>query len=373
MIYLDHNATTPVLDDVVDAMIPFLREHYGNPSSTHTFGVAARQAVDWARGKVADLIGAAPEEIIFTGSGTESNNIAIRGFASKLEVGHVVTTSVEHSAVVEPCRLLEEAGWTVTKVGVDHNGRLDLEAFESAVSAPTDLATVMHVNNETGAIQPIAEAAELARAAGATVHTDAAQSVGKIPVDVDELGVDLLTIAGHKVYGPKGIGALFVRDGVDLDPVLVGASHERGLRPGTENVPGIVGLGKACEIAAANLQEDLERQCRLKERLWELLSEDVPDIIRHGDRETSVCNTLNVSFPNVYGEALLYSCDEVAASTGSACHESENAPSNILLQMGVDRDVANGSVRLSVGKHTTPDDIDDAAQALVAAWKDMLG
>lgn len=371
MIYLDHNATTPVLDEVVEAMLPFLTEHYGNPSSTHTYGVAAKQAVDWARGKVADLIGAAPEEIIFTGSGTESNNIAIRGFARTREPGHIVTSTIEHSAVIGPCALLEDAGWRVSRVGVDDDGRLDLDAFEAALGDGTSLVSIMHVNNETGAIQPISQAAELARGAGASVHTDAAQSLGKIHVDVDRLGVDMLTIAGHKLYGPKGIGALYVREGVELEPVVVGAGHERGLRPGTENVPGIVGLGKACELAAASLNEELERQCGLRERLWTKLSDEIAGMVRHGVRETTVCNTLNASFPNVYAEALLYACDGVAASTGSACHESEHAPSQVLLQMGIDPEVASGSVRLSVGKHTTEDDIDEAAEALVSAWRDM--
>ncbi len=371
MIYLDHNATTPVIDEVVDAMLPFMREHFGNPSSTHTYGVAAHQALDWARGKVASLIGAAPEEIIFTGSGTESNNLAIRGYAQQFDDGHIVTSTIEHSAVVGPCEVLERNDWTVSEVGVDEHGRLDLAAFEAALDNATRLISIMHVNNETGAIQPIPEAVELARATDAVFHTDASQSVGKMQVDVDELGVDLLTIAGHKLYGPKGVGALFVRDGIELEPVVVGAGHERGLRPGTENVPGIVGLGKACEVAQASLQDELERQCGLRERLWEQLREGVPGLVRHGHPRNTVCNTLNVSFPNVFGEALLIGCDDVAASTGSACHESDHAPSSVLLQMGVDPDVANGSVRLSVGKHTEEKDIDKAANALVEAWRNM--
>ncbi|MGM0557835.1 MAG: cysteine desulfurase family protein [Myxococcota bacterium] len=371
MIYLDHNATTPVLDEVIEAMMPFYRDHYGNPSSTHTYGVAARQAMDWARGKVASLIGAAPEEIIFTGSGTESNNIAICGFAQQYDGGHLVTSTIEHSAVARPCDVLEEQGWQITTVGVDDDGRLDLDAFEAALEDATRLVSIMHVNNETGAIQPVSEAAALAREHDAVVHTDAAQSLGKMHVDVDELGVDLLTIAGHKLYGPKGIGALFIREGIELAPVVVGAGHERGLRPGTENVPAIVGLGKACEIAQATLNEEVERQCALRERLWERLSESISGMTRHGNPRTTVCNTLNVSFPNVFGEALLMGCDAVAASTGSACHESEHAPSTVLLQMGCDPEEANGSVRLSVGKATTEDDIDEAASALVSAWKKM--
>jgi cysteine desulfurase len=371
MIYLDHNATTPVLEEVIEAMMPFYRDHYGNPSSTHTYGVAARQAMDWARGKVASLIGAAPEEIIFTGSGTESNNLAIRGFAQSFEDGHVVTSTIEHSAVFGPCKVLEEQGWQITKVGVDNRGQIDLDEFEAAIRDDTRLVSIMHVNNETGTIQPIPEAAELAREHDVVFHTDAAQSLGKMHVDVDELGVDLLTIAGHKLYGPKGVGALFVREGVALDPVVVGAGHERGLRPGTENVPGIVGLGKACEIAEATLNAEVERQCALREKLWERLDESIPGMIRHGNPRTTVCNTLNVSFPNVYGEALLLGCDEVAASTGSACHESDHAPSQVLLQMGCDPDEANGSVRLSVGKATTEEDVDEAASALVSAWKNM--
>lgn len=371
MIYLDHNATTPVLDEVVDAMMPFYREHFGNPSSTHTYGTAARQAVDWARGKVADLIGAAPEEIIFTGSGTESNNLAILGSCHDREPGHVVSSTVEHSAVQAPCAVLVERGWRCSSVGVGDAGALDLHEFRDALDEHTSLVTIMHVNNETGVIQPIGDVAELAHDHGAIVHTDAAQSVGKMRVDVDELGVDLLTIAGHKLYGPKGVGALFVREGVELEPVLRGAGHERGLRPGTENVPGIVGLGKACEIAAANLDSDVERQCKLRDRLWAAIREGVPELIRHGDPARTVCNTLNISFPNVFGEALLLSCDTVAASTGSACHESEQGASSVLLHMGVPPEVANGSVRLSVGKSTTEEDVDEAAAALIDSWRQM--
>lgn len=371
MIYLDHNATTPVLDEVVDAMLPFLREHYGNPSSSHKYGVAARQGVEWAREKVATLIGANPEEIVFTGSGTESNNLAICGWARTAAPGHIVTSRVEHSAVVEPCRRLEKQGWRVSKVGVNQRGLMNLEQLRDTVTEETAFASLMHANNETGVIQPISHVSEITRSHGVILHTDASQSVGKMHVDVNALGVDLMTIAGHKLYAPKGVGALFVREGIDLEPVMVGADHERGLRPGTENVPAIVGLGKACDIATRQLDNRVEHHRMLRERLWERLAEGVPGLKRHGMPDETICNTLSVSFPNVFGEALLISCDSVAASTGSACHEGDGEPSAVLTEMGLSPDEANGSVRLSVGCTTNVEDVDEAANDLINAWRGM--
>ena len=372
MIYLDYNATTPVAEDVVEAMQPFYREHFGNPSSRHIYGRSARQAVEWARGKVASLIGAASSEIVFTSGGTESNNLAIRGTARSSEHGELVTSAIEHPSVSNPSRWLGESGWEVLELGVDADGRVELDAARGAIGSETRLVSVMHANNETGVIQPISEIAALARSAGAIAHTDASQTVGKLPVDVDDLGVDLLSIAGHKMYAPKGVGALFVREGTEIEPVLAGAGQEDGLRPGTENVASVLGLGKACELAAQQLDERVEHMRNMRERLWKRLHARLDGMVRHGSPEQCLPNTLNVSFPGVRGEMLLDACgNDIAASTGSACHENSDEPSDVLLAMGVEPEVAMGSIRLSVGVDTTPEEVAEAADTLVHAHSDV--
>ena len=369
-IYLDHNATTPLLPEVVDAMLPYLREHFGNPSSGHVFGRRAHDAVEHARRQVAALIGATPDEIVFTSGGTEANNLAIRGVAGALaDKRHIVTSQIEHPATAEPCRLLQGLGWGVTWLPVDAAGRVRVEDLVSVASPGTALVTVMHANNETGTIQPIREASEAAHAVGALVHTDAAQSVGKLPVRLDDLGVDLLSIAGHKLYAPKGVGALYVRNGTPIEPVIRGAGHERGLRPGTENVAAIVGLGAACEIAREDLDEEAARLRRLRDLLWDLLHEAVPGLALNGHERDRLPNTLNVRFPGVRGSDVLAFAPVVAASTGSACHEGGEHPSGVLTAMGIDADVALGSVRLSLGRHTMEDAIRSAAAALAEAWR----
>lgn len=369
-IYLDHNATTPLLPRVVDAMLPFLREHFGNPSSGHVYGRRARAAVDRAREQVASLLGCAPDEIFFTSGGTEANNLAIRGVAAASERRAVVTSVVEHPATAKPCAFLDERGWAVTRLPVDGRCVVDLEQAAEAIGDETALVTVMHANNEVGAIEPIAELAALARQRGALVHTDAAQSVGKIPVRVDELGVDLLSVAGHKLYAPKGVGALYVRRGTPIEPVLLGASHESGLRPGTENVASIVGLGKACEIAEQTGQRAAARMRELRDDLWERLRAQIPGAAVNGELANSLPNTLNVRFPGVMGHELLEAVPDIAASTGSACHAGEVSASAVLLAMGVPADDAVGSVRLSLGRSTTAEDVQRAAEVLVAAWGD---
>lgn len=371
-IYLDHNATTPLLPEVVDAMLPYLREHFGNPSSGHVYGQRARGAVEAARTQVAALIGAEPSEIVFTSGGTEANNLAIRGTAaSSPDRRHIVTSVVEHPATANPCRQLAQRGFEVTWLGVDDTGRVREEDVRRALTKRTALVTVMHANNETGALQPIAEVAPAVREAGALLHTDAAQSVGKVAVRVDELGVDLLSVAGHKLYAPKGVGALYVRDGVALGPVLRGAGHERGLRPGTENVASIVGLGAACEIASASLAKESARIQALRDELWSLLRAQIPGLALNGHETLRLPNTLNVRFPGVRGSAVLAAAPGIAASTGSACHEGGESTSAVLLAMGLAADKALGSVRLSLGRATTEEDVRRAAELLVGAWKTL--
>jgi cysteine desulfurase len=365
-IYLDHNATTPVLPEVVEAMLPFLRDHFGNPSSTHLYGARARAAVEDARERVASLLRCQPEEVCFTSGGTEANNLAIRGTAAAVPARrHLVTSTVEHPATAKPCALLERAGYAVTRVGVDQTGRVAPEEVTAALRADTLLVTIMHANNEVGTVQPIAEVARLAHARGALVHTDAAQSVGKIVTAVDVLEVDLLSVAGHKLYAPKGVGALYVRRGTPLEPLLLGAGHEHGLRPGTENVASIVGLGRACEIAGRDLEREAARVRTLRDRLWARLRDAVPGVALNGHATERLPNTLNLRFPGVRGSAVLGAAPSVAASTGSACHEGGETASAVLLAMKIDPDAALGSVRLSLGRRTTEEDVGRAAQALI--------
>ena len=302
-IYLDHNATTPVLPEVVEAMLPYLREHFGNPSSGHVYGRRARDAVARARQQVAALLGCDEDEVVFTSGGTEANNLAIRGVTeARGDRSHVVTTVIEHPATAHPCAWLERHGRRVTRIGVDAGGRARIEEARAAIDGDTALVTVMHSNNETGVLQPVAELAALARASGALLHTDAAQSLGKVPVRVRELGVDLLSVAGHKVYAPKGVGALYVKRGTPLVPFALGASHEHGLRPGTENVASIVGLGVACEAVGRDLDAAASRMRALRDSLWDLLVAAVPGIALNGHRELRLPNTLNVRFPRASGK-----------------------------------------------------------------------
>jgi len=369
-IYLDHNATTPLLPEVVDAMLPYLREHFGNPSSGHALGRRAREAVETARARVAALLGAAPGEIVFTSGGTEANNLAIRGAtAARPDREHLVTSVIEHPATANPCRLLEQRSSKITWLGVDAHGRIRAEDVRQALTGGTALVTLMHANNETGTLQPIAEVAPAVHRAGALLHADAAQSVGKVDTRVDELGVDLLSIAGHKLYAPKGVGALYVREGVALEPVLRGAGHERGLRPGTENVASLVGLGVACEIAAASLAQEAARVRALRDRLWALLRAQIPGLALNGHETQRLPNTLNLRFPGVRGSAVLAGAPGIAASTGSACHEGGEAASAVLLAMGLAAGDALGSVRLSLGRSTTREDIDRAAELLLQSMR----
>lgn len=369
-IYLDHNATTPLLPEALAAMLPYLREHFGNPSSGHVYGTRAAHAVARAREQVAALLGCDADEVVFTSGGTEANNLAIRGVTAALTHKRgVVTTTIEHPATERPCAWLEQHGHNVSRVSVDGDGRARIEEARNAIERNTALVTVMHANNETGVLQPVAEIARLAHAAGAVVHTDAAQSLGKVPVRVRELEVDLLSVAGHKVYAPKGVGALYVRRGTPLMPFVLGAGHERGVRPGTENVASIVALGTACETVGRDLEACAARTKRLRDRLWERLVAGISGIALNGHSELRLPNTLNLRFPGVSGTALLQGAPEVAASTGSACHEGHESASAVVVAMGVAPADALGSVRLTLGRGTTDADVERAAEGLMQAWR----
>ena len=371
-IYLDYNATTPVDPAVLDAMLPFLREHFGNPSSSHAYGKVAHDAVEAAREQVAALIGAESDEILFTGGGSEASNLAIKGvcFANGVRPGgvHIITTAVEHPATARSIDFLRRLGAEVTVLPVDQFGLIDPHDVKRAITPRTRLVSVMHSNNEVGTLMPIRGVAEICYKAGVLLHTDCAQSLGKVAVNVNELGVDLLTIAGHKLYAPKGIGALYVRRGVQLEPLVHGAGHEKGRRAGTENVPYIVGLGKACEIARQSLPTATDRLRALRDRLHTKLVAALGDrVTLNGHPELRLPNTLNVNFVGHVGAELLAKVPGVAASTGSACHEGKVSLSPVLAAMGVSPEVGRGAVRLSVGRYTTEEDVDRAAELLVRA------
>ncbi len=366
-IYLDYNATTPIAPEVFGAMEPWLTREFGNPSSGHVYGQRAAHAVARAREEVASLIGASPDEIVFTSGATEANNFAIRGVvnAQEHQRRHIVTSAIEHPAVEEPCRWLSEHGYAVTRLGVDARGCVSPRALQGALRPDTVLVTVMHANNEVGSIQDIGAIARIAHEKGAVVHTDAAQSVGKIRVRVDELGVDLLTIAGHKMYAPKGVGALYVRAGTRLAPLILGAGHEGGRRAGTENVPYVVGLGAACALAERDPPGGRLRS--LATRLLDGLKRGIDGLRIHGDPASGLPNTVNVSVPGLAGRAWLDRASGVAASLGAACHAGEDRPSAVLTAMGVSPEAAVGAVRFSVGRMTTESEIDDAVRQLVSA------
>ena len=372
-IYLDYNATTPIAPEVLDAMLPYLRQHFGNPSSSHALGRRALQAVDEARSQVASLIGARPQEIVFTGCATESNNLALLGVAHALQSQthkrHLVVSAVEHPAVMSPALLLRQQGWELSVVPVDGFGRVRAQDVAAALRSDTALVSVMHANNEVGTLQPIGEIAALTRPRGIALHTDAAQSAGKVAVDVAALGVDLLSLAGHKFYAPKGVGALFVRQGTPIQPMHAGAGQESGLRPGTESVAAIVGLGAAAALALARRADDEKQLRELRDRLHAALATGVPGLVLNGHPVDRLPNTLHVSFPGVAGRDLLREVDGVvAASLGSACHSEHAAVSGVLATMGVDTARAKGAVRLSIGRVTTEVEVNTAAEALAAAW-----
>jgi cysteine desulfurase len=369
-IYMDHNATTPLRAEVREAMAPYFAGRFGNASSVHTFGREAAKGINRARKRVAVALGCAPEEIVFTGGGTEADNLAVKGVADA-QCGrdvHIVTTAMEHHAVLHTCQYLERRGFSVTYVPVDEYGLVDPADVRDAITEQTVLVSVMHANNEVGSIQPIAEIGRITREQGVLFHTDAVQSFGKLPTKVDELGVDLLTLSAHKIYGPKGVGALYVRRGTNLEPLLHGGDHEHGLRAGTENVAGIVGLGRAAELAVAEMEEEGRRLAALRERLWEGIAANLEGVRRNGPSNGSrmLPNTLNVCFEYLEGDAILMGLDarEIAVSTGSACTSDVLEPSHVLLAMGMPPLIAQGSVRFSLGRGTTVEEVDVVVEAV---------
>ena len=364
-IYLDFNASTPIASEVAEAMQPFLSQHFGNPSSQHWAGVPAKEAVEHAREQVAELLQCSPREIVFTSGGSESNNHAIKGvfFTLREKGNHIVTTQIEHPAVINPCRFLGTLGAEVTFVPVDRHGRVDPQDIQKAITPRTILITVMHANNEVGTIQPIEEISKIARERGIVFHTDAAQSVGKIATKVDDLRVDLLSIAGHKVYAPKGIGALYIREGTPIEPLIHGAGHESGRRAGTENVLLNVGLGKACEIAKRYLGDD--RILDLRNRFWKLLQDNFGEkVALNGHPVLRLPNTLNVSFVGKAGGEILSRLDGVAASTGAACHSGSVELSPVLKAMGISPEVGMGAIRFSLGWTTTIQELERVVDLL---------
>lgn len=361
-IYFDHNATTPVAPEVADRMAAALREEFGNPSSVHHFGQRAKAAIDEARSAVGALIGAEASEIVFTSGGTESDNFAIRGVAEALEPTgrrHLVTTAIEHEAVLNTFKALARRGWSTTLVKVDQTGIVSPDAVTEAIGEQTALVTVMHANNEIGTIQPLAEIARLAKARGAVVHTDAVQSVGKIPVNVKTLGVDLLSLSAHKIYGPKGVGALWIRRGLRLNPLLTGGKHERSRRAGTENVAGIIGMGVAAQLAATKMAADASRLALLRDGLENGILAAVSGTAVNGTRTPRVANTTNISFDRVEAESLLIALDleGIAVSTGSACSSGTLEPSHVLKAMGFSPHRAQNSIRFSLGAASTEADV----------------
>ena len=375
-IYLDYNATTPVAPEVADAMLPYLREHFGNPSSSHTYGRVAAQAVATSRAQVAALIGARTEEIVFTGCATEANNLALLGVARAVTQSkrHLVISAIEHPAVMAPAKHLQEEGWDITVVPVDRLGRVSPDDIARALRPDTALVSVMHANNEVGTVQPIEEIARITRRSDVLLHTDAAQSAGKIPVDVNVLGIDLLSLAGHKFYATKGVGALYVRQNTPLLSIAFGADHERGLRPGTENVPAIVGFGVAAGLARKRLPNATKHLSRMRDQLHAHLFEAIPGLILNGHPDERLPNTLHVSFPRANGRELLDQASRiVAASVGSACHSEHDTVSGVLAAMGVDSARAAGAVRLSVGMMTAADEVTRAANGLIEAWRRVAG
>ncbi len=367
-IYLDHNATTPVHPEVLEAMLPFYKEGFGNASSIHSFGREAKVALEESREKVAKLLNADPLEIYFTSGGTESDNLAVKGiaWANRKKGNHIVTSKIEHHAILESCKFLEREGFEVTYLPVDKYGLADPDELKKNIKKETILVSIMHANNEVGTIEPIEELSKIARENGVYFHTDAVQSTGKIKIDVNSLGVDLLSLSAHKFYGPKGVGAIYIKRGVRLTPLAHGGHHEKARRAGTENVPGIVGLAKALEIANRDMEKEDKRLKNLSERFFEKIKEQISDVYLNGHPELRIPNTLNLSFKGVEGESIILSLDlkGIAVASGSACTSGSLEPSHVLSAMGVPPDLAQSSLRFSFGRSNTFDDIDYVVEVL---------
>ena len=367
-VYLDHNATTPVHPEVLEAMMPFFKDQFGNASSIHWAGRYVKKYMEDAREKVAALIQAAPTEVVFTGSGTESDNMAIQGvaFAHREKGGHIITTQVEHHAVLHTCRFLEKMGYEVTYLPVDGDGRIDLDDLRRAIRKETILITIMFANNETGTISPVKEIGEIAREKGVVFHTDAIQALGKIPINLKELPVDILSLSGHKIYAPKGIGAQYIRKGIKFTPLLHGGGQERNRRSGTENIPYIIGLGKACEVAQRDFAKRHDHLLRLRDRLHQGIINRIPHVKLNGHPTLRLPNTLNLSFLYIEGESLLLNLDldGIAVSSGSACTSGSLDPSHVLMAMGIPHEVAQSSLRFSLGWANTEEEIDTVLEIL---------
>ena len=377
-IYLDHAATTYTKQEVLEEMLPFFTEQYGNPSSVHAFGREARKALDLARERTAKALNADPGSIYFTGSGTEADNWAIKGaaFANQKKGNHIITTSIEHHAVLHTCQYLERNGFEVTYLPVDKYGLLDPEQVRNAIRDDTILISVMSANNEIGTIQPIKAIGEVTRKHGVLFHCDAVQAAGSIPIDVKDLGVDLLSISGHKFYGPKGIGALYIRKGVRLENLIHGGHQERGKRPGTENIPGIIGMAKALELAVVDMEQYTGKIKRLRDKAMNLIMERIPHVKLNGPVERRLPGNLNISFRFIEGESLLLMLDMkgIKASSGSACSSGSLDPSHVLMAIGLSHEIAHGSLRMSFGEHNTEDEVDylvDSLEEIVARLRTM--
>lgn len=367
-IYLDYAATTPALPEVTEAMRPYFREMYGNPSSVHSMGAEAKDAVEAARAQVASLIHCQPAEVIFTGCGTESNNYAIKGvaFANRNRGNHIITTPIEHHSVLEPCRFLKSMGFETTILPVDSTGLVDPDDVRKAITKNTLLVLVMHANNEVGTVQPIEEIGKVTREAGVYFHVDAVQSFGHLPIDVDKLGVDLLSASAHKLYGPKGVGMLYIRPGAKIDQLLHGGEQEEGRRAGTENVPGIVGFGRAVEVARRDMDEEARILTLMRNRLIKSILDSIGDVYLNGHLTKRLPNNANFSFDFIEGESILMYLDAegICASTGSACSSASSEPSHVLTALGIPIERARGSLRLTLGKFTTDSDIAKVLEAL---------
>lgn len=372
-IYMDHNATTPLAPEAVEAMGPYLSEEFGNPSSGYGLGRRAKEGVDTARKQVADLLGCEPREVVFTSGGTESNNMVLKGFvAGEMPRDcHIITSAVEHPAILNPTLFLLEKGVGVTILPVDRYGLVDPDAVSRAMDGRKTLVSVMLANNETGTLQPVEEIARKAREKGALVHTDAAQAVGKMPLNVKTLGVDFLSVAGHKLYGPKGVGALFLRSGLSLTPLMHGAGQEQGQRAGTENVLLIVGLGAACQVARERLVGDVVQIKAMRDRLQDLLLQGLPDLVVNGHPERRLPNTLHVSIPGLEGARILAGVPPILASTGAACHDRSVSLSHVLAAMGIPKEQGMGALRLTLGRLNTLEQVEETARKLVQRVQEM--
>jgi len=373
LIYLDNAASTQIHEDVLNSMLPYLKEQYGNPSSMHRYGRLAHKAIEKARKQIASLINAEPSEILLTSGGTESNNTALRGIVMKNTSGQIITSSIEHDAILEPCKKLTQNGFDVDYLPVNSFGMVKCSDLQNHISEKTNLVSIMFGNNEVGTIQPISEIAKICNDHKVPFHTDAIQAVGKIPIDVKELGIDLLSISSHKLYGPKGIGALYIKNGIDADPLILGGGQERGLRSGTENVASIVGFGKACEIAKNNLNENISQMRKLRDILVEKVLNEIPEVILNGHSQSRLPNNAHFTFLGVNGEDLIIKLDEygIAASTGSACSVNTQKASHVLQAMGFSHEQITGSLRLTIGIFNDQKEIEQTVNVLKKVVKEL--